>query len=332
MSVNVNASNASLRRNEVIIDLTGDDDDDDGDVPSRNQPSVQSTERYHGQHPSSTNGHYSKTKENGPSITSITSTPQGASMRASTSNRTEPGLSIRPSSQQNQHSPSLPSPFSSQAQEHPTKRRKTHHSTSHKPAVALSPSLSSTSSSTDKKALTRCLQLQVFPHLEVATKRLDQNVYDVEKLGGRIIGRIANKEFERHFRDGNGKLASDIEVYLIVKIHQLVTEFTAGNVSPFIIYISYIIWVIFLHTSSRNFDVNLLLQYLQPQYLYQNSVSFKHLSWPQFCLLLRIRGMNPHLIEATVLGKVVEGKAFEMSQDSKSVITHSKFRHPPESH
>ncbi|XDG03352.1 hypothetical protein ABKA04_002967 [Annulohypoxylon sp. FPYF3050] len=203
MSVNVNASNASLRRNEVIIDLTGDDDDDDGDVPSRNQPDVQSTERYSGQHPSSTNGHHSKAKGNGPSITSITSTAQGASMRASTSNRTEPGLSIRPSSQQNQHSPSLPSPFSSQAQEHPTKRRKTHHSTSHKPAV--------------------------FPHLEVATKRLDQNVYDVEKLGGRIIGRIANKEFERHFRDGNGKLASDIEAYLIVQIHQLVTEFTAGN-------------------------------------------------------------------------------------------------------
>ncbi|KAI1460789.1 WD40 repeat-like protein [Annulohypoxylon moriforme] len=213
----VNASNGSLRRKEVI-DLTIDDNDEEDGVVAQKKSNLQVSAKQLDHGSNSTNGYYSKAKLSGPSITNP-STTSNASQSVSISRRTESSFPIRPSSQHDQPSPSLPSPFSSQALEHPTKRRKTHHSANHKTA----------SPSTDTKALTRCLQIQVFPHLERAVKKVDKTIYDVEKLGGRIIGRIANKEFERQFHDGNGKLAPDVEASVIVQIHGLVAEFTKGN-------------------------------------------------------------------------------------------------------
>ncbi|KAI0882426.1 WD40 repeat-like protein [Annulohypoxylon maeteangense] len=192
----MNAPNTSSRRKEVI-DLTSDNDDEESDVVTRDKSSLQLPLKRLGHRSNSINGYHSKVKTNGPSISN---TPQHV-----------------------QPSPSLPSPFSIQAQEHPTKRRKIQHGSSRQPA------LPSPSPSTDTKALTRCLQNQVFPHLERAVKKLDKNIYDVEKLGGKIIGRVANQQFERHFHDGNGKLAPDIEASVIVQIHGLVAEFIKGN-------------------------------------------------------------------------------------------------------
>ncbi|KAI1210354.1 WD40 repeat-like protein [Annulohypoxylon truncatum] len=211
----VNASSVLSKRKKVI-DLTGDDVNEESDVITRKKSDLQLSAKRLNQHSSSTHGHRSKAKSNGVSITST-------SPSAPISKRSESSFPIRPSSQHNHPSPSLPSPFSSQAQEHPSKRRKIQHGASRRAAS------SSSSSSTNTKALTKCLQTQVFPHLERATKKLDQNVYDVEKLGGRIIGRVANKEFERHFHDGNGRLAPDVEASVIIQIHDLVIEFTKGN-------------------------------------------------------------------------------------------------------
>ncbi|KAI0013310.1 hypothetical protein F4779DRAFT_625438 [Xylariaceae sp. FL0662B] len=101
---------------------------------------------------------------------------------------------------------------SRQAQDRPSKRRKLHDETS----VA------------DKKLLTKCLQGQVFPHLERGLANLDKNIYDVEKLGGKIIGRIADKEFERHFRNGNGLLPAEVEETMASRIQSLMSELTRG--------------------------------------------------------------------------------------------------------
>ncbi|OTB04348.1 hypothetical protein M426DRAFT_320946 [Hypoxylon sp. CI-4A] len=117
---------------------------------------------------------------------------------------------------------SLPPPSSLPTvgtEDRPSKRRKIQNDASHKPA----------SPSTKAKALSECLQHQVFPHLERAIRAIDKNLYDVEKLGGRIIGKVADKEFERHFNDGNGRLAPDVEATVVIRIHRLVTECIAGN-------------------------------------------------------------------------------------------------------
>ncbi|KAL7623963.1 hypothetical protein AAE478_005520 [Parahypoxylon ruwenzoriense] len=113
----------------------------------------------------------------------------------------------------------LPSASSFLTQERPSKRRKLSDDAGSRPALPV----------TDTKALTRCLQNQVFPHLERAIKKLNKNIYDVERLGGKIIGKIADRDFERHFHLSNGRLPPDIEAFVIIRIDELVTELTKGN-------------------------------------------------------------------------------------------------------
>ncbi|KAI0096523.1 WD40 repeat-like protein [Daldinia grandis] len=107
-----------------------------------------------------------------------------------------------------------------QPDNHPIKRRKLSNTTGHKVASAIPE---------DTKALTKCLQTQIFPHLDAAVEELDKNVYDVKKLGGKIIGTIADDDFQFHFHKGNGRLPPDIEASIIKRIDKLVAEFTAGN-------------------------------------------------------------------------------------------------------
>lgn len=83
---------------------------------------------------------------------------------------------------------------------------------------------------TDTKALTKCLQRQVFPHLDRALNSLKKNVYDVDKLGGKIINKVTSGDFEYHFRNGNGRLPLDVEASVIRRIYDLLDEFTKGNV------------------------------------------------------------------------------------------------------
>ncbi|KAI0853699.1 hypothetical protein F5Y00DRAFT_58297 [Daldinia vernicosa] len=109
----------------------------------------------------------------------------------------------------------------SNAVNHPSKRQKLSNGTGHKAATPIP----------DTEALTRCLQTQVFPHLDAAVKELDKNVFDVEKLGGKVISTIADDEFQLHFHKGNGRLPPNIESSIIGRIYKLVAEFTAGNVS-----------------------------------------------------------------------------------------------------
>ncbi|KAI2784068.1 WD40 repeat-like protein [Daldinia loculata] len=105
------------------------------------------------------------------------------------------------------------------ADNHQSKRQKLSNGTAHKAASPIP----------DTEALTKCLQMQVFPHLDAAVKELDKNIFDVEKLGGKIISTIADDDFQLHFHKGNGRLPPNIESSIIGRIYKLVAELTAGN-------------------------------------------------------------------------------------------------------
>ncbi|KAI1376134.1 WD40 repeat-like protein [Hypoxylon crocopeplum] len=206
----INASRASKGRGQVI-DLTG-SDDEEGDAVTIDRPPLWplsmgppngSTNLTNGQHPRTRPRAFSPTKApNTPSSKNI-----GTRLSSS-----QPALQPRPSQ-------SLPSIHSPAVHERPPKRRK----------LQGSASIKAASPAADTKTLTKCLQSQVFPHLERAVKGLDRDVYDVEKLGGRVIGKIADNTFERHFHNGGGRLPPDVEAFIIVRVHELVTEFIKGN-------------------------------------------------------------------------------------------------------
>ncbi|OTA91402.1 hypothetical protein M434DRAFT_397241 [Hypoxylon sp. CO27-5] len=205
----VDASGTSSGRGEVIDLTTVDDDEDDAVALTilESQPPLTSL----GRSCTTTNGYHSQTKPNSLHTTSACD--------SLISNHTQSVLPSRRSSQDVQSSQSFSSQQSIPAQVHPSKRRKLQHGGGFEAASPM----------TDTKALTKCLQSQVFPHLERAVKKLDKNLYDVEKLGGKIIGKIADKDFEHHFRNGKGRLTPDIEASVIVRIHELVTEYIKGN-------------------------------------------------------------------------------------------------------
>ncbi|KAI0112117.1 WD40 repeat-like protein [Nemania sp. FL0031] len=77
-------------------------------------------------------------------------------------------------------------------------------------------------------ALGKCLELQVFPHIERATSNLSPDVYDLDKLGGEVIRRIVDRNFERQFTQGNGRLSSSAELTIAAGVHRLVTELSSG--------------------------------------------------------------------------------------------------------
>ncbi|KAI1388832.1 WD40 repeat-like protein [Hypoxylon trugodes] len=97
---------------------------------------------------------------------------------------------------------------------HSTKRRKLQHADANK----------ATSPAAVKRLLNKCLENQVFPHLERAIEDLDTEVYDIDKLGSKVIGRVADSEFERHFNDGNGRLPPEVEASVNVRVRELVKE------------------------------------------------------------------------------------------------------------
>ncbi len=77
----------------------------------------------------------------------------------------------------------------------------------------------------------RCLQRQVIPHLDSVLRELPQGRYDTGDLGKDIIGQVADKNFEHHFRRGNGHLAPDIESHVAGRIRQLVKDLVHDPVS-----------------------------------------------------------------------------------------------------
>ncbi|KAI0437747.1 WD40 repeat-like protein [Xylaria telfairii] len=77
-------------------------------------------------------------------------------------------------------------------------------------------------------ALGQCLENQVFPHIERATTKLSPAVYDLDRLGAKVIRLIVDKEFERHFHQGNGRLLSSVELSIAAGVHRLVTELSSG--------------------------------------------------------------------------------------------------------
>ncbi|KAI8630906.1 WD40 repeat-like protein [Xylariaceae sp. FL1651] len=77
-------------------------------------------------------------------------------------------------------------------------------------------------------ALGRCLEQQVFPHVERATGRLPNGIYDLDKLGAKVIRAIVDKDFERHFHEGHGRLSSARESIIAAGVHRLVIEFAAN--------------------------------------------------------------------------------------------------------
>ncbi|KAI0837345.1 WD40 repeat-like protein [Hypoxylon sp. FL0890] len=205
----VDASGTSSGRGEVI-DLTAVDEDEDEAVASavfESQPPPTDL----GRSSILTNGFGSQTKHN--------SLHAAGAHDSLIRNHSQPILPSRRLSQDVQSPQPLPSRQSMPLPDHPSKRRKIQHGVGYKTAPSM----------TDTKALTKCLQSQVFPHLERAVKNLDKDVYDVEKLGGKIIGEIADKDFEHHFHNGNGRLTPDIEAFIIVRIHELVAEYTKGD-------------------------------------------------------------------------------------------------------
>ncbi|RYP03569.1 hypothetical protein DL764_005070 [Monosporascus ibericus] len=76
----------------------------------------------------------------------------------------------------------------------------------------------------DRDALMACLQLQVIPHLDAALNKLPEGMYNTADLGKTIIGQVADKDFETHFRRGNGSLSHEMEINVATRIQQLVNQ------------------------------------------------------------------------------------------------------------
>ncbi|KAI8955880.1 WD40 repeat-like protein [Xylaria longipes] len=77
-------------------------------------------------------------------------------------------------------------------------------------------------------ALGRCLEAQVFPHIERATAKLSPDIYNIDKLGAKVIRLIVDKDFERHFHQGNGRVSTSVELIIAAGVHRLVTELSSG--------------------------------------------------------------------------------------------------------
>ncbi|TRX97337.1 hypothetical protein FHL15_001615 [Xylaria flabelliformis] len=76
-------------------------------------------------------------------------------------------------------------------------------------------------------ALGKCLEEQVFPHVERATAQLSSDIYDLDKLGAKVIRRLVNKDFEHYFAQGNGRLTTSAELTIAAGVHRLVTELSS---------------------------------------------------------------------------------------------------------
>ncbi|KAJ2996825.1 hypothetical protein NUW58_g846 [Xylaria curta] len=77
-------------------------------------------------------------------------------------------------------------------------------------------------------ALGKCLEDQVFPHIERATAKLPVGLYDLDKLGAKVIRTIVDKQFERYFHEGKGRLSPTVESIIAAGVHRLVTELSSG--------------------------------------------------------------------------------------------------------
>ncbi|KAI3327636.1 WD40 repeat-like protein [Xylariaceae sp. AK1471] len=77
-------------------------------------------------------------------------------------------------------------------------------------------------------ALGRCLEAQVFPHIERATETLPADVYDLDRLGAKVIRTIVDPDFERQFNQGKGRLSSSVELTIAAGVHRLVIELASG--------------------------------------------------------------------------------------------------------
>ncbi|KAI1083839.1 hypothetical protein F5B20DRAFT_352284 [Whalleya microplaca] len=189
-----------------FIDLTLDDDNDDNNNENESHGQKVGASKL----PSLAYSFIPGVNINGHHSNHITAIPAARSLPTETSLPSHPARHDDIS--QPQRSPSFPLRYDP---DRPSKRRKLQDDTS-------------VASVADKKLLTKCLQAQVFPHLEREVAKLDKDVYDVEKLGGKIIGRIADKEFEQHFRNNNGRLPAEMEDNVISRIRNLVSELTKG--------------------------------------------------------------------------------------------------------
>ncbi|TGJ86052.1 hypothetical protein E0Z10_g2678 [Xylaria hypoxylon] len=77
-------------------------------------------------------------------------------------------------------------------------------------------------------ALGKCLEEQVFPHIERATGKLSADIYDLDKLGAKVTRAIVDEEFQRHFNQGKGRLPSSTELTIAAGVHRLVIELASG--------------------------------------------------------------------------------------------------------
>ncbi|KAI0802344.1 WD40 repeat-like protein [Xylaria sp. FL0064] len=76
--------------------------------------------------------------------------------------------------------------------------------------------------------LAKCLESQIYPHIERATEQLDPGVYDLEKLGLKVTKALVTKDFQKWFYEGNGRLDRSIESQIAAGIPRLVTQLAAG--------------------------------------------------------------------------------------------------------
>ncbi|KAI0181436.1 WD40 repeat-like protein [Hypoxylon sp. FL1284] len=208
----VNASNSRLRPGGAVYSTTSADDEDEEDALV--------TSDLLGPQPLSSARNLSRLVVGPQSLESIPRPSSQPIAHASKHRDTHLSASqpVRLRDAPIRHSPNAP-PVVAQAQDREPKRRKLQNEAVHRPFSPMA----------DTKMLTRCLQQQVFPHLDRAMKNIDRSVYDVDKLGGRIINRVTGGDFEHHFHNGNGHLPPDVEASVRRRIYDLVDELTKGN-------------------------------------------------------------------------------------------------------
>ncbi|KAI0878813.1 WD40 repeat-like protein [Hypoxylon argillaceum] len=91
------------------------------------------------------------------------------------------------------------------------------------------PSVSGKSREDVTVILGRCLEEQVFPHIERATAKLSSDIYDLDKLGAKVIRTIVDKKFQESFNKGEGRLSSSVELTIAAGVHRLVTELSSNQ-------------------------------------------------------------------------------------------------------
>ncbi|KAI1825107.1 WD40 repeat-like protein [Xylaria intraflava] len=77
-------------------------------------------------------------------------------------------------------------------------------------------------------ALGKCLEEQVFPHIERATETLSSEIYDLDRLGAKVIRTIVDQDFERHYEQGGGRLSASVELSIAAGVRRLVTQLAAS--------------------------------------------------------------------------------------------------------